>query len=101
MVFVAAPGQDGRLDEELTKMADGLGDLPGLVALTWGANTNPTGLSRGYSHGCLGRFEDKAAFQRYWDHPAHVAFADALEDICTERFALDYVAGARRDDDRR
>ena len=92
VVFRPHPGQEPALAEALRSLAEGLGSgLDGLTDLTWGENTNPSGLQRGYTHGCLGRFVDRTAFDRYWAHPAHEAFMAALDAICEERFALDYT----------
>ncbi|MEU6375765.1 Dabb family protein [Streptomyces sp. NPDC046909] len=94
VVFKPHPGRESDLAKALGDLSAGLADgIDGLSDLSWGENTNVSGLSRGYTHGCLGRFTDKAAFDRYWNHPAHERFMAALDDICAERFALDYTGG--------
>lgn len=91
VVFKPKAGQEDRLDEACAALTDGLASgLPGMRSLSWGRNTNKSGLDRGYTHGCLGRFNDEEAFGRYWNHPAHAAFMAALDDICEDRFAIDY-----------
>lgn len=95
VVFKPIAGREAQLDTACTALAAGLADgLEGMQALSWGRNTNRSGLDRGFTHGCLGRFTDAAAFQRYWDHPAHVAFMAALDEVCEDRFAIDYPTGA-------
>lgn len=97
VVFRPHPGRKTDLAAALAELDSGLaGGLDGLIDLSWGENTNPSGLARGYTHGCLGRFVDKAAFDRYWIHPAHETFMRLLDDICAERFALDYESGGGR-----
>lgn len=91
VVFKTRPGQEDQFDAACAELAAELGEgIEGLQAFSWGRNTNQSGLARGFTHGCLGRFSDKDAFRRYWDHPAHVAFMSALDKLCEDRFALDY-----------
>ena len=97
VVFRPRPGREGDLEQALTRLADGLGGpaagVTGLSELTWGRNTNRSGLARGFTHGCLSRFSQPEAFQAYWDHAAHQELLHSLDDICEDRFALDYTTG--------
>lgn len=91
VVFQSAPGKEAELDAACAELGARLADsLEGLEALSSGRNTNASGLDRGFTHGCLARFADDEAFQRYWDHPAHRAFMSALDGLCSDRFAIDY-----------
>ncbi|MEU3347491.1 Dabb family protein [Streptomyces sp. NPDC006700] len=93
VVFRPRPGRERALARALTELSEGLaGEVPGMTDLTWGDNTNPSGLDRGFTHGCLGRFTDREAFEGYWAHPAHERFMHVLDDICEDRFALDYTS---------
>ncbi|AXI76807.1 Dabb family protein [Peterkaempfera bronchialis] len=95
VVFRPLPGREPELAAALAELGAGLaGGVAGMSDLTWGANTNRSGLDRGFTHGCLGRFEDRAAFDRYWHHPAHERFMRALDAICEDRFALDYLSAS-------
>ena len=92
VVFKPLQGHEADLDAALAALEKDLTvGADGLLALTWGKNTNKSGLERGYTHGCLGRFADPDAFNVYWNHPAHVTFMGSLDVICAERFALDYT----------
>ncbi|MYU21900.1 Dabb family protein [Streptomyces sp. SID8352] len=92
VVFRPRPGREKDLADALGELSDGLrAGIVGMTALTWGENTNPSGLRHGFTHGSLGRFTDRAAFDRYWNHPAHERFMHVLDDICEDRFALDYT----------
>ncbi|MBQ0825246.1 Dabb family protein [Streptomyces tagetis] len=95
VVFRPRPGKERELAEALAALESGLaGGLAGLAELSWGENTNRSGLDRGFTHGCLARFTGPEAFGRYWDHPAHERFLGVLDGICEDRFALDWTSGA-------
>ncbi|NDZ78631.1 Dabb family protein [Streptomyces sp. SID10853] len=92
VVLKPHPGREQQLTEALRELAAGIGGgVTGLRHLTWGENTNASGLARGYTHGCLGRFDTARAFDAYWVHPAHQLFMSRLDEICSERFAMDYA----------
>ncbi|MFJ6216598.1 Dabb family protein [Streptomyces sp. NPDC092296] len=94
VVFRPHPGREDRLADAVRELAAAVaGAVPGLLELTWGENTNPSGLARGYTHGCLGRFQDARAFDAYWEHPAHQRFMARLDEVCADRFAIDYATG--------
>ena len=77
--------------EDLTNALDGT--LPCLLELTWGPNANPSGLAHGYTHGCLARLTTESSLkEEYWGHPAHQRLLTLLDELCDDRFALDYVA---------
>ncbi len=52
--------------------------IPGIVAITAGANNSPEGLDRGHSHGFTVDFVDAAARDAYLPHPEHVRLAKSL-----------------------
>ena len=45
--------------------------VPGMLSFAGGANTNPEGLSRGYTHSFCMHFVDAAARDAYLPHPDH------------------------------
>ena len=47
--------------------------IPGILGLTWGANTSTEGLSEGFTHSFVMLFENAAARDAYLPHPAHQA----------------------------
>lgn len=47
--------------------------IPGILNLTWGANTSSEGLSEEFTHSFVMLFENAAARDAYLPHPAHQA----------------------------
>ena len=47
--------------------------IPGILNLTWGANTSSEGLSEQFTHSFVMTFESAAARDGYLPHPAHQA----------------------------
>lgn len=47
--------------------------IPGILHLSWGANTSTEGLSEGFTHSFVMLFESAAARDAYLPHPAHQA----------------------------
>jgi hypothetical protein len=94
VVFKPRSGRAEDLTSALAEFATGIdGTLPCLLELTWGPNTNPSGLAHGYTHGLYSRLTTEASLrEEYWVHPAHQRLLSLLDDLCDDRFALDYVA---------
>lgn len=94
VIFKPHPGKHAELLEALERFGAGVsGSLPCLLELTWGANTNPSGLARGYTHSCFARLTSEESLkEEYWIHPAHQRLLGELDELCEDRFALDYVA---------
>ncbi|HEY3710189.1 MAG TPA: Dabb family protein [Amycolatopsis sp.] len=95
VVFKPHPQRADELADALATFASGMaGTLPCLLELSWGANTNTSGLRHGYTHGCFARLTSQRSLtEEYWIHPAHQRLLAQLDDICEDRFALDYVTG--------
>lgn len=90
VIFQARAGRESDLTDELRAFSDGItGTLPGLIGLSWGENTNGSGLERGYTHACHVRLAD-GAFDAYRAHPAHRTLLGRLDELCRDRFAIDY-----------
>jgi hypothetical protein len=47
--------------------------IPGLLDFSWGANSSPEGLAKGFTHGFVMTFADSAARDAYLPHPDHEA----------------------------
>ena len=47
------------------------GHLPGILAMSFGANVSPEGLGQGFTHGFTIDFADSAARDTYLADPAH------------------------------
>ncbi|MDX6431011.1 MAG: hypothetical protein QOE54_3377 [Streptosporangiaceae bacterium] len=94
VVFKPHAGHAEDLTNALAEFAAGLDrTLPCLLELTWGPNTNPSGLAHGYTHGCLAQLTTESLLkEEYWVHPAHERLLTLLDELCDDRFALDYVA---------
>lgn len=45
--------------------------LPGLVEVSGGANNSPEGLAKGFTHGFVVTFVDRATRDAYLEHPDH------------------------------
>jgi hypothetical protein len=94
--YVVFKPREGRADDLTSALAEFAaeldGTLPCLLEFTWGPNTNASGLAHGYTHGGFARLATEASLtEEYWVHPAHQRLLTLLDDICEDRFALDYV----------
>ncbi|MBI3467291.1 MAG: Dabb family protein [Planctomycetes bacterium] len=74
-------------------MVEGLKGLktrvPGIVDLSVGANF--TDRNKGFTHGLIVRFQDKAALEGYLPHPAHQEVVQGcIRPIIEDVIALDY-----------
>ena len=65
------------------------GKIPGIVDLSCG--TNFSDRAKGYTHGLVVRFTDRAALQAYGPHPEHQRVVQNLiKPIAADILALDY-----------
>ena len=77
--------KDGAV-EELRKLK---GKIPGIVDLSCGANFSDR--AKGYTHGLVVRFKDRAALEVYGPHPEHQRVVqNFINPIRGEILALDY-----------
>jgi hypothetical protein len=92
VVFRARPGKEKEVAAALQDFGSAIEkDMPCLLEFTWGPNINQSGLDRGFTHGCFARLTTEASLkEEYWIHPAHQVLIGVLDDLCDERFALDY-----------
>ena len=77
----------------VTAMLGGLAGLktrvPGIVDLSVGANF--TDRNKGFTHGLVVRFQDRAALEAYLPHPAHQEVVQSyIRPIIEDVIALDY-----------
>ncbi len=56
--------------------------LPGIVAISFGPNVSPEGLSGGFRDGFVVTFDDAAARDTYLSDPDHVAVGDRIVAAC-------------------
>ena len=82
----ATPEAKANVMTELRKLK---GKIPGIVDLTCGENFSDR--SKGYTHGLVVRFTDRAALQAYGPHPEHQRVVQNLiKPIAADILALDY-----------
>lgn len=91
VVFQPHQGREKDLTAALKEFAEGIAGLECLHDFTYGENINQSGLKHGYTHGCFARLASEQALKTdYWHHPAHQRLLGLLDDLCADRFALDY-----------
>ena len=91
VVFRPHPGREKDLTAALAEFTAAIDGLDCLHEITCGENVNPSGLKHGYTHGCFARLTSEQALKTdYWDHPAHQRLLGQLDELCEDRFALDY-----------
>jgi hypothetical protein len=91
VVFRPFEGKEQDLSAALREFAADIAGLDCLHESTWGENTNPSGLKHGYTHGLFARLTSEEALRSdYWNHPAHQKLLGKLDELCADRFALDY-----------
>ncbi len=79
--------------EQIAQAADGLRELKGMVPniLDLSVGENFTERAKGFTHGLVVRFPDKAALDVYGPHPAHQHVVQTLiNPIREDILALDY-----------
>ncbi|WP_372698681.1 Dabb family protein [Arthrobacter sp. JSM 101049] len=93
VLFAVADGRTMDLECALAEFSEAMTyNCPALVQISWGPNDNPSGRQRGFTHGCFAQIDDDG-FDTYWHHPAHQRLLGQLDELCTERFAMDYRSG--------
>jgi hypothetical protein len=74
--------------DELSRTLDSVGEIPGVREASWGPDFS--GRSRGYTHGAVVHFADRAGLQQYMSHERHLAVVDVLNRLMPDRLVLDY-----------
>ena len=77
----------------VTAMVEGIASLkaqiPGIVDLSVGSNTSDR--NKGFTHGLVVRFRDKAALEQYLPHPAHQEVVQQrIRPITEDLVVVDY-----------
>lgn len=63
--------------------------IPGIISASAGINFSDR--AKGYTHGLVMRFRDRAALEAYLPHPAHQGvIKEFIQPISTERLVVDY-----------
>jgi len=77
------------IDSVVTELRQLKGKVPGIVDLSCGANFSDR--AKGYTHGLVVRFEDRAALEAYGPHPEHQRVVQTfINPIRGDVLALDY-----------
>jgi hypothetical protein len=91
VAFRLVEGSEAAVGDALREFASAITALPCVLDLTWGENTNASGLDRGFTHGLFVRLTDEKALRsEYWNHPAHQKLLGELDRLRADRFAIDY-----------
>ena len=65
--------------------------IPAVVALEYGTNVSPEGLSKGFTHCWIATFKNAADRDAYLVHPDHKAFGALLKPVLAEVMVVDFV----------
>ena len=92
MVFVRVrPAATATAVAEVFAALAGLkGSIPGITGFSGGPNNSPEGLARGYTHGFVVSFNDKAARDGYLPHPEHDKFKQAAMPLLDGEAVVDF-----------
>ena len=90
VLLAAREGHGDAVDAALEKFVSRITRLDTVLEISVGPNFNEAGLARGWTHGMRVLLTARNALAEYWDHPDHVVLAEALEQACSDRFAIDY-----------
>ena len=66
--------------------------IPEIVALEWGTNNSPEGLSKDFTHCFIVTFKDEKGRSIYLPHPKHKAVVQILKPILDDVFVIDFWA---------
>ena len=90
VAFTLVHGEGSREEGDFLQAAEHLANIPGVEAFELLAEVSP---KNGYRFGILMEFADRAAYDRYNEHPDHIRFVQQrwLPEV-SEFLELDYVA---------
>ncbi len=90
VLFKPKPDTDEASLGELANALSALpSKIPGIVDYAWGPNVNPEGLDHGYQHGFVMTFENIAARDAYFPHPAHTAVHPLIDAVTADVLVFD------------
>lgn len=61
-----------------------------ITGFEWGINLSPEDKAKGFTHGFMVTFKDKAGLEAYIPHPAHEAFVKGLIPHLEDVFVFDF-----------
>ena len=93
--FVMFKFEESAKPEQIQGVVDAFKALPGKIdtikGFEMGTNVSPEGHDKGFTHGFLVTFDDKAGLEKYLPHPAHKEFGGSLKGILKDVLVFDYV----------
>src|SRR5215831_2920047 len=85
----SAEASQEAIDSAVAELSKLKGKIPGIVDLSCGANFSDR--AKGYTHGLVVRFTDRATLEAYGPHPEHQRVVQNLiNPIRADTLALDY-----------
>lgn len=88
--------QETATPEQVQGVVDAFQALPGKIGsikgFEMGTNVSPENLNKGFTHGFLVTFENKAGLEEYLPHPDHKAFGSSLKGVLKDVLVFDFVA---------
>ncbi|WP_234044998.1 Dabb family protein [Haloferula rosea] len=88
--------KDGTPVEEITRIEKEFAALPSkidtITDFEWGLDVSPEKKAKGFTHGFIVTFKDKAGLDVYLPHEDHQKFVKGLKPHLEDVFVFDYVA---------
>lgn len=92
--FVFFKFKEGTPAKEVTRIEQEFAALPSkiktITGFEWGINLSPEDKAKGFTHGFMVSFKDKAGLEVYILHPAHEAFVKGLLPHLEDVFVFDF-----------
>lgn len=92
--FVFFKFKEGTPAAEITRIEAEFAALPAkiptITGFEWGINLSPEDKAKGFTHGFMVTFKDKAGLEVYIPHPAHEAFVKGLVPHLEDVFVFDF-----------
>lgn len=76
---------------ELKDALTALGQVPGVLELTWGPDFS--GRGKGYTHAAVLKFASHETLQSYLTHETHRQIVKTIDRLMPDRLVLDYETG--------
>ena len=92
--FVFFKFKEGTPAKEVTRIEKEFAALPAkiktITGFEWGINISPEDKAKGFTHGFMVSFKDKAGLEVYMPHPDHEAFVKGLLPHLEDVFVFDF-----------
>ncbi|GAA5480564.1 Dabb family protein [Haloferula helveola] len=88
--------KEGTPAEEITRIEKEFAALPSkidtITGFEWGTDISPEKKAKGFTHGFIVTFKDKAGLDVYLPHEAHQEFVKGLRPHLEDAFVFDFVS---------